>query len=338
MSEPRDQSFSAVPPPPAAPRPLPAAGWFPDPGGRHEHRYWDGAAWTDHVADRGVAGLDAVVAAPPVVASPQPAMTSAALSGVAPPPSVPTNSDDWFTLEPPRYGPLPGPVRSLAGLCTALTVLLWAAVGIAAVGVIAYLTRVAAVSDMIDALDSGTFSEYADAHGRAEDADAFVGIVTILLLVLGITIFVLLIIWMWRLAKNAELLGRSQPRFTPGWTIGGWFIPLASLVIPVLVMQDLWRGSDPDSPRGDPQWRSRPGSALVGWWWAFWVAEQVLQVAGSNDGDAVSRSELTSLRTQDIVSAFGVGAALAASILLILVVRRLTRRQQDLVGAIPPVA
>ncbi len=35
-----------------------AAGWFPDPAARHEYRYWDGTSWTEHVADRGVAGLD----------------------------------------------------------------------------------------------------------------------------------------------------------------------------------------------------------------------------------------------------------------------------------------
>ena len=33
-------------------------GWFPDPTGRHDHRWWDGVAWTAHVADAGVAGLD----------------------------------------------------------------------------------------------------------------------------------------------------------------------------------------------------------------------------------------------------------------------------------------
>jgi len=38
--------------------PGPPAGWFADPGGRHQHRYWDGAGWTEHVADAGVAALD----------------------------------------------------------------------------------------------------------------------------------------------------------------------------------------------------------------------------------------------------------------------------------------
>ena len=30
---------------------------------------------------------------------------------------------------------------------------------------------------------------------------------------------------------NAELLGRTNPRFGPGWTIGGWFIPVANMVL-----------------------------------------------------------------------------------------------------------
>lgn len=33
-------------------------GWYPDPSRRHELRYWDGSAWTAHVADRGVPGVD----------------------------------------------------------------------------------------------------------------------------------------------------------------------------------------------------------------------------------------------------------------------------------------
>jgi hypothetical protein len=32
--------------------------WYPDPTGRHEHRYHDGTRWTEHVADRGIAGTD----------------------------------------------------------------------------------------------------------------------------------------------------------------------------------------------------------------------------------------------------------------------------------------
>lgn len=40
------------------PPPFTAAVWTVDPFGRHELRYWDGIAWTPHVIDRGVRGVD----------------------------------------------------------------------------------------------------------------------------------------------------------------------------------------------------------------------------------------------------------------------------------------
>jgi hypothetical protein len=40
-------SAAATPPPPA----VAPAGWFPDPSGTHRLRYWDGQAWTEHIAD-----------------------------------------------------------------------------------------------------------------------------------------------------------------------------------------------------------------------------------------------------------------------------------------------
>jgi uncharacterized protein YxjI len=40
----------------------PTANWYPDPGGKHEHRYWDGSQWTDNVADHGRQSVDPLVA------------------------------------------------------------------------------------------------------------------------------------------------------------------------------------------------------------------------------------------------------------------------------------
>ena len=35
------------------------AGWWPDPLGRHQHRYWDGNQWTTNVSDAGIPTVEA---------------------------------------------------------------------------------------------------------------------------------------------------------------------------------------------------------------------------------------------------------------------------------------
>lgn len=50
--------------PSAAPN-APDAGWYPDPSGRHEHRYWTGSVWTAAVADDGEASEDSSALACP---------------------------------------------------------------------------------------------------------------------------------------------------------------------------------------------------------------------------------------------------------------------------------
>lgn len=45
-------------PRPVAAPPIPPAGWFRDPWGRHEQRFWDDTAWTSRVRDGGVESDD----------------------------------------------------------------------------------------------------------------------------------------------------------------------------------------------------------------------------------------------------------------------------------------
>lgn len=47
---------------PGQPDAHPAA-WLSDPTERHEHRYWNGSSWTEHVSDGGAASLDPLASA-----------------------------------------------------------------------------------------------------------------------------------------------------------------------------------------------------------------------------------------------------------------------------------
>ena len=56
---PHDEA-GAAPAQPATPS-VPA-GWYHDPAGRYELRYWDGSAWTEHVSRNGQQYTDPPVA------------------------------------------------------------------------------------------------------------------------------------------------------------------------------------------------------------------------------------------------------------------------------------
>jgi hypothetical protein len=168
---------------------------------------------------------------------------------------------------------------------------------------------------------------------EANDAvDAFFGGCSVFFLALAF-IGVLFVVWMYRAARNNENFGRPGA-LHPAWAIGGWFVPLGSLVLPVVQIQQIWRGADGSVPRGDPGWRQARSSPQVWAWWVAYVAAQALTFVGfslfgdSDDGTVAALVE----RLDDVrlgVTLFVVGQVLmvVAAALGAAVVVGLSRRQ-----------
>lgn len=72
------------------------AGWYPQPDGTQ--RYWDGSAWTDHIAPGAAQAADAV---PPVVAATPVAPPSVAATPAADAPAVPDSAASAPLAAPP---------------------------------------------------------------------------------------------------------------------------------------------------------------------------------------------------------------------------------------------
>jgi len=78
------------------------AGWYADPAGRHEYRYWDGTYWTAGVADGGVTSADPLEPpAPPVQQAAAAAPPAAGFSPIQQPAQAPA--------QPPAAAPTPQP-------------------------------------------------------------------------------------------------------------------------------------------------------------------------------------------------------------------------------------
>jgi hypothetical protein len=88
--------------------------------------------------------------------------------------------------------------------------------------------------------------------------------------------------WLYRVHKNLPALGGRELKYTPGWAIGWFFVPLLNLIRPLQVMREVWHGSDPAGLERDlapdgPSTRNQLGTpARVGSWWALFLISVLL--------------------------------------------------------------
>jgi hypothetical protein len=262
---------------------------------------------------------------PPPPPPPEPQMP-------APPPSTPppgyyqqgTAPSAGWGAPGGEYQP-PTQWRSLRGLTKALTVLFSIHIALLALMIIGVVNHLSVLSDK----ERGGFVFDTDA---VNDAQTFPAAMLLLAGLVGIATFVLLIIWLYRAAKNNEALGRQNPRLGPGWAIGGWFIPVAWWVIPFIVLDDVWRGSDPSIPRGDPSWRRSKTLPAI-WAWAVTAAILTIPNFIASSGGDVRADEPDKVRRDDILRIIGALGGIIAAVLAIVVIRKVAARQEEALRA-----
>jgi len=130
------------------------------------------------------------------------------------------------------------------------------------------------------------WSSYMIADGRfvdllESDQDAFSanGLAYFAAFVAGI----LFIVWLYQAYRSAESRGATGRRWGPGWTIGGWFIPLANLVIPKLVVNEVDRMSNPEAGVApiEARWKMLPRMTSSDLWWVLLVGGVLTSWIGS---------------------------------------------------------
>lgn len=140
--------------------------------------------------------------------------------------------------------------------------LLYAQVVIGVIAIISSILEYQLLSDF----KSGVYSSQELAVAAAEASDARQGIVGIIQFIIFVVSGILILKWIFRANYNARQLGASEMVFTPGWSIGWYFIPIANLWKPYQAMKEIWKASS------NPQsWSSQSVSSLLPWWWFFWI-------------------------------------------------------------------
>ena len=148
------------------------------------------------------------------------------------------------------------------------------------------------------------------ADGEANDQrQLWVGILYLLVFIVSGG---MILKWIYCANYNARQLGAKEMNFTPGWSIGFYFIPILCIWKPYQAMNEIWQAShDPEN------WSLNNANSAVNLWWLMWIVSNIL-------GQAVYRFADKAEELQDFINANLLSQAFeVASILLALVTLKL---------------
>lgn len=119
------------------------------------------------------------------------------------------------------------------------------------------------VSDLFEMnlLSTGSISE-----AEAESNETRQEVVCLLYLGVFIVTGIVFLKWVYRANSNCHGFDAQGMKFTPGWSVGYYFVPIVNLYRPYQVMKEIWKVS-----KNPAHWQNEPGSPLLGWWWALWL-------------------------------------------------------------------
>ena len=133
-----------------------------------------------------------------------------------------------------------------------------------------------------------TSQEQAIADGEANDQRQ--GLIGILYLIVFVVSGFLILRWIHRANYNARQLGAENMKFSPGWSIGYYFIPILTLWKPYQAMKEIWKASKEPS-----DWVSQGISGILPLWWFLWLVSNFL-------GQAIFRLSMRAEEIQELMS------------------------------------
>lgn len=144
----------------------------------------------------------------------------------------------------------------------------------------------------------------------------------------------LFLAWFHRAYSNLLHLGIGRLRYSTGWAVGGWFVPVLGYWRPKELANDLWRANDPKQPiTASLTWTKAPVDPSLLVWWISFVAAWLL---GWNGFFQIGLWFWLGEPTLDSLKILLADAAMAmAAAAAIVVVQRITARQEARREALP---
>jgi hypothetical protein len=98
--------------------------------------------------------------------------------------------------------------------------------------------------------------------------------------------------WIYLSNRNARALGAQDMEFSPGWSVGWYFVPIASVWKPYHAMKEIFKASHPDH---SANWREAPPPGILAPWWIVWLVSGAV-------GQAAIRTSLRADTPQELLT------------------------------------
>ena len=195
---------------------------------------------------------------------------------------------------------------------------LYLQVGVAVIALISGALEYQLLNDF----KNGVYTSQAQAVAAGEASDSRQQIIGITQIVIFLVSGILILKWIYRANFNARQLGASEMQFTPGWSIGWYFIPFANLWKPYQAMKEIWKASS------NPQeWRSQPVPSLLRWWWFFWIVSNMFGNASFRM--ALKADQINELIAVNIVTLLSDLTGIPLSLLVLAMVNKVYEMQMS---------
>ena len=106
---------------------------------------------------------------------------------------------------------------------------------------------------------------------KADESDTRQAFIALSYLVVFVVSGILILKWLYRANYNVKQLGAKDMEFTPGWSIGYYFIPIVNLWKPFQAMKELWKTSV-----NPTNWQSLKSPSTIALWWGLWIVSNLL--------------------------------------------------------------
>jgi heme/copper-type cytochrome/quinol oxidase subunit 2 len=136
----------------------------------------------------------------------------------------------------------------------------------------------------------------------------------------AIITIILFAMWIYRANFNVRSLGAQNMKFTPGWSVGYYFIPILNLWRPYQAMKEIWKAS-----KNPTSWESEDHSAILPWWWFFFLVASI--IGNASFRASMSANEIHELITSTVITIASDVVSIPATIIALILVGKIHEMQ-----------